>query len=64
MRARSRHRFVPVTAFCLSEPWSEAMSELDKAHPEVSLLSAFASTIAVALAVGLPLAVAIIWVCS
>jgi hypothetical protein len=40
------------------------MSELDKAHPEVSLLSAFASTIAVALAVGLPLAVAIIWVCS
>jgi len=50
--------------FSFSEPWSEAMSELDKAHPEVSLLSAFASTIAVALAVGLPLAVAIIWVCS
>jgi hypothetical protein len=40
------------------------MSELDKAQPEENLLSAFASTIAVALALGLPMAVAIIWVCS
>jgi hypothetical protein len=64
VRARSRHRFVPVTAFCLAEPWSRAMSELDKVQPEVNLLSEFTATIAVALALGLPMAVAIIWVCS
>ena len=40
------------------------MSELDKVKPEANLLAAFTSTIAVALAVGLPMAVAIIWVCS
>jgi hypothetical protein len=40
------------------------MSELDKAQPEVNLLSAFTSTIVCALALGLPMAVAIIWVCS
>ncbi|MEH2565954.1 hypothetical protein [Bradyrhizobium sp. AZCC 2289] len=40
------------------------MSELDKVHPEANLLSAFTATIAVALALGLPMAVAIIWVCS
>jgi hypothetical protein len=40
------------------------MSELDKVQPEVSLLAAFAWAIVGAFAVGLPLAVAIIWVCS
>lgn len=50
--------------FSFSEPWSRAMSELDKVQPGVNLLSAFTSTIAVALALGLPMAVAIIWVCS
>ena len=41
------------------------MSEkLDKVQPEVNLLSAFTSTIVCALAVGLPMAAAIIWVCS
>lgn len=40
------------------------MPELDKMQPEISLLSAFTSTIAVAVALGLPMAVAIIWVCS
>jgi hypothetical protein len=40
------------------------MSELAKAKPELSLLSAFSSTIVGALALGLPMAVAIIWVCS
>ncbi|SIN89047.1 hypothetical protein [Bradyrhizobium sp. Ash2021] len=40
------------------------MSELDKVQPEANLLSAFTATIAVALALGLPMAVAIIWVCS
>ena len=61
---RCRHRFVPVTAPCLSEPWSGAMSGPGKVHLGVSLLSAFTSTIAVALVLGLPMAVAIIWVCS
>jgi hypothetical protein len=40
------------------------MPELEKVQPETSLLVAFTSTIAVALALGLPMAVAIIWVCS
>jgi hypothetical protein len=40
------------------------MSELDKVQPKVNLLSEFTATIAVALALGLPMAVAIIWVCS
>ena len=40
------------------------MSELDKVQPKVNLLSAFTSTIACALALGLPMAVAIIWVCA
>jgi len=41
------------------------MSEkLDKMRPWVNVLAAFASTIVGALAVGLPMAAAIIWVCS
>ena len=41
------------------------MSEkLDKVQPVASVLAAFASTIAGAFAVGLPIAAAIIWVCS
>ena len=40
------------------------MPVLDKVRPKVNLLAAFTSTIAVALALGLPMAVAIIWVCS
>jgi hypothetical protein len=39
-------------------------SELDKVQPRGNLLSAFSSTIAVALALGLPMALAIIWLCS
>jgi hypothetical protein len=43
----------------------EAMSnKLDKMQPELNMLAAFASTMVVALAVGLPMAVVIIWVCS
>jgi hypothetical protein len=56
--------FRPGDGFCLSEPWSRAMSELDKVQPGVNLLSAFTLTIVCALALGLPMAVAIIWVCS
>jgi hypothetical protein len=40
------------------------MPELDKVQPEEDLLFAFASTIAVAFGIGLPMAVAIIWICS
>ena len=62
------HPFVPSGHVGASEkppqPWSGTMPELDKVQPEVSLLSAFSSTIAVALALGLPMALAIIWVCS
>ncbi len=38
--------------------------KLDKVQPEANVLAAFASTIAGAFAVGLPMAAAIIWVCS
>jgi hypothetical protein len=40
------------------------MPELDKVQPEEDLLFAFVSTIAGALGIGLPVAVAIIWICS
>jgi hypothetical protein len=40
------------------------MSEPNQVRLGVSLLSAFTSTIAVALVLGLPMAVAIIWLCS
>lgn len=40
------------------------MPKLDKVQPEEDLLFAFASTIAAAFAIGLPIAVAIIWICS
>ncbi len=36
----------------------------DKVRPEVNLLSAFTLTIAGTFAVALPMALAIIWVCS
>ena len=42
----------------------QAMSELDKVQPEEDLLSAITSVIAVAFAVGLPMATLIIWVRS
>ena len=38
--------------------------KLDKVQPKVNVLAAFASTIVGAFAVGLPMAAAIIWVCS
>jgi hypothetical protein len=37
---------------------------LDNVRPEANLLSAFTLTIAGALAAGLPMALAIIWICS
>ena len=59
----SRDRFIRVTAFRLPIG-GVAMPELDKVQPEEDLLFAITSTIAVALALGLPMAVAIIWICS
>ena len=40
------------------------MSELKRVQPEEDLLLAFTSTIAVAFGIALPMAVAIIWICS
>jgi len=37
---------------------------VDNVHPELNLLTAFTLTIVVAFAAGLPMALAIIWVCS
>jgi hypothetical protein len=37
---------------------------IDKVRPEVNLLSAFTLTIGPAFGIGLPMAIAIIWVCS
>jgi hypothetical protein len=52
----------PVTAFDFR--WGNAEMSMDKARTEVNLLSAFALTIVGAFAAGLPMALAIIWVCS
>ena len=40
------------------------MPKLDRVQPAEDLLFAFTSTIAAAFAMGLPMAVAIIWICS
>ena len=40
------------------------MPELDKVHLEESFLFALASTIVAAFGIGLPMAAAIIWICS
>jgi hypothetical protein len=37
---------------------------IDNVRPEVNLLSAFTLTIGTAFGIGLPMAIAIIWVCS
>jgi len=38
--------------------------ELYKVQPDPNMLAAFASAIVGALAIGLPMAIAIVWVCS
>jgi hypothetical protein len=42
----------------------DTTEKLDRMQPKVNVLAAFASTIVGAFAVGLPMAVAIVWVCS
>jgi hypothetical protein len=56
---------VPVLAGTSVYP-SGGVSDMsvDNVRPEVNLLFAFTLTIAGAIAVGLPMAIAIIWVCS
>ena len=62
MRAnKNRHRFVPVAVFF---PQGDKSMSLDNVRPEVNLLSAFTLMIVGAFAAGLPMALAIIWVCS
>jgi len=57
----SPHR--PGGGFFIFPNGASSMSA-DKAYPEANLLSEFTLAIAGAFAVGLPMALAIIWVCS
>jgi hypothetical protein len=52
-----------VTAFGFPRSGAISMS-VDNVRPELNLLTAFTLTIAVAFAAALPMALAIIWVCS
>jgi hypothetical protein len=61
--ARSRHRIVPVTAFCLPRNGENGMSQ-ERLRPEVNLLTEFSLVVAGAFVLGLPMALAIIWICS
>jgi hypothetical protein len=47
--------------FCAVE---QAAMSVEQLRPEINLLSAFTLTIVGAFAAGLPMALAIIWVCS
>ena len=62
MRAKNRHRFVPVAVFYF--PSGDKSMSLESVRPDVNLLSAFTLMIVGAFAAGLPMALAIIWVCS
>jgi hypothetical protein len=63
VRAKSRHRIVPVTAFCFPRVGEISMS-VDRLPHEPNLLTEFTLAIAGAFALALPMALAIIWVCS
>ena len=63
MFIKSRHRFVPEAAF-FEFRGGETSMLAGKARPEANLLSAFALAIVGALAVGLPMALVIIRMCS
>jgi hypothetical protein len=60
----SRYCFVPVTAFWLSDIGGVRSMSVDSLRPEVNLLSAFILAIGGAFAMGLPVAAAIILICS
>jgi len=55
---------VAVAALFDLSAWGVSGMSIDNVRPEPNLLSAFTLTIVGAFAVGLPMAVAIIWVCS
>jgi hypothetical protein len=62
VRAERRHRIVPVTA--LPPRVGENSMSVDRLRPELNLLTEFTLAIAGAFVIGLPMALAIIWVCS
>jgi hypothetical protein len=53
-----------VTSFCFVRVVGASDMSVDELRPEANLLSAFTLMIVGAFAAGLPMAVAIIWVCS
>jgi hypothetical protein len=59
-----RLALIPVPGFDLSQCGGVSNMSLDNVRPEENLLIAFTLTIAGAVAAGLPMAVAIIWICS
>ena len=56
--------FIPVTSFCFVRVVGASDMSVDELRPEANLLSAFTLMIVGAFGAGLPMAVAIIWVCS
>jgi len=58
------HRIRPGDGFSIYPRGGVSDMSLDNVRPEANLLSAFTLTIFGAFAAGLPMAVAIIWVCS
>jgi hypothetical protein len=62
--SENRHRIRKVAGFSIYPRGGVSDMSIDNVRPEANLLSAFTLTIAGAFAAGLPMAVAIIWVCS
>jgi hypothetical protein len=60
----NHHRIRPGGGFSIYPRGGVSDMSLDNVRPEANLLSAFTLTIFGAFAAGLPLAVAIVWVCS
>jgi hypothetical protein len=56
--------FVPVVGIAISPSSGVSDMSVDNVRPQENLLFAFTLTIAGTIAVGLPMTIAIIWVCS
>jgi hypothetical protein len=56
--------FVPVVGILISPSSGVSDMSVDNVRPEANLLFAFTLTIAGTIAIGLPMTIAIIWVCS
>jgi hypothetical protein len=63
-RAGTRHRIRLGSGFSIYPCRGVSDMSIDNLRPEVNLLSAFTLTIGTAFGIGLPMALAIIWVCS